>query len=421
MTRARGDLLGELPFFFRLRHVCTAMVGKAAATLYTISHKAYQQVCATYVDDSAVLIESITGMVERGGNGGKSQSSWTPGDVNEGSEDKVKQTLEDAIKRQGERHVMTFLSAAASADTSTVKRMLDNEHVHVDAADNDGRTALHMAASNGHTAMVRLLVDKYEAKPSALDSHGGAPLDDGIREGHMPVVEFLSTKRNRPRPYDWQKYTDKFIRAAADNDLKVMKLLILAGMNPNCHDHANRTPLHVSASNGCTEAVEYLLSLPGIEVGPVDRMGGTPLWDALVRGGKTEAKLLSQRGAPIQDTVAARLCQEASNNNLPLLELMIDNQVDVLSPVRAVLNSRAHDGAAFCGILCRLSQFRDAAVRCRIPWDGQWHTLRQPVGAWRRVPCLLGAIRPDSTWWTCLATPLLTTLWPVVKTPLHRC
>ena len=336
MSRARGDLLGELPFFFRLRHVCTAVVGKSAATLFTISHRAYQQVCAAYVDDSAVLIESITSMVDRGGSGGKSQSSWTMnvsgGSDEDGSANKVKQTLEDAIKRQGERHVMTFLAAAASADASTVKRMLDNEHVHVDATDNDGRTALHMAASNGHTAMVRLLVDKYEARPACLDSHGGTPLDDGIREGHLPVVEFLSTRKNGPRP--WEQYTDQFIQAAAINDLKVMKLLVAAGIDPNCHDQANRTALHVSASNGCTEAVEYLLSLPGTQVGPVDRMGGTPLWDALVRGWTTVSKLLSQRGAPIQDTVAERLCQEAANNNLSLLELMIDNQVNVLTPVR---------------------------------------------------------------------------------------
>lgn len=337
MSRSRGDLLGELAFFFRLRHLFTAVVGKAIATVFTLSYKAYQQVCATYVDDSSTLLEAITNMVDRaGGLSGKSQSSWTTSITQDSdameSSDKVKRTLEDAIKRVRERHVMAFLEAASVNDTVTVRLMLEDGLVHVDVADYDLRTALHLAASNGHIGLVRMLVDKHQASTAVQDRYGGTPLDDGIREGHFAVVQYLAA--HQCGKLDIERYTDKLIQAAADNKIETMKLLVAAGMDPNCYDYDYRTPLHVSASNGCSEAVQYLMTLPKIQLGPVDRIGDTPLWNALIFDHKNVATMLSSKGAPIQKTIAARLCNEAANNNVKLIESLIQNQVDILLPVR---------------------------------------------------------------------------------------
>ena len=133
-VRGKGELLGELPFFFRLRHIYTAQVGKAATTLYVLSHDSYQQVCASYADDSVAVLEVITDTVEKAGVT-KSQSSWNTSLTQDSgaieSAVKVKQTIDDAIKRLGERHIISFIESASKADVAAVKHALEAASVQV--------------------------------------------------------------------------------------------------------------------------------------------------------------------------------------------------------------------------------------------------------------------------------------------------
>lgn len=392
-VRSKGELLGELPFFFRLRHIYTAQVGKAASTLYVLSHDSYQQVCASYADDSVAVLEVITDTVEKAGVT-KSQSSWNtsltqvrllramrlqacgaPGgcpcataatqERDARTQDsgaiesaaKVKQTIDDAIKRLGERHIISFIESASQADVAAVKHALEagsvqarvfpmpalsatrgewseqRPCVQVDAADYDLRTGLHLAASNGHVALVTLLLDKFDASHGVRDRYGGTPLDDAIRERHPDVVAALRDKCDcRVRAAD---YTERFIQAAADDDLGMLQMLAAAGMDPNCFDYDHRTALHVCVSEGRHRVLAYLLSLPAIELGPVDRIGNTPFWDALVMGDEAAAAMLAERGAPIQGTMAARICAEAGANNVLLLKTLVSNGVDIMLQARA--------------------------------------------------------------------------------------
>ena len=65
--------------------------------------------------------------------------------------------------------------------------------------------------------------------------------------------------------------------AAAKNDVAMLRRLVASGIDPNMGDYDKRTPLHLAASNGCMDALCFLLSCHGIDPSPEDRYRGTPL------------------------------------------------------------------------------------------------------------------------------------------------
>jgi hypothetical protein len=68
-----------------------------------------------------------------------------------------------------EEEVGTLLYYASKGNVQIIKHMLDNGTA-VDAADYDGRTALHLAASEGHVAAVKLLLS-YNANVNPTDRY----------------------------------------------------------------------------------------------------------------------------------------------------------------------------------------------------------------------------------------------------------
>jgi hypothetical protein len=74
-TRGKGQVLGDVAFFFRLRHLHTAVVADSSSTLFTLAHDDYEQLCATYVDDAAKAMEAMISVVDDSGKAGKSQGS----------------------------------------------------------------------------------------------------------------------------------------------------------------------------------------------------------------------------------------------------------------------------------------------------------------------------------------------------------
>lgn len=80
--------------------------------------------------------------------------------------------------------------AASEGDLDGLKRLLVRG-ANVNAADYDGRTALHLAASEGRREAVSMLLDRG-AQADALDRWGNTPRDDARREAHDSVIDLLS-------------------------------------------------------------------------------------------------------------------------------------------------------------------------------------------------------------------------------------
>merc|ERR1712072_378183 len=65
------------------------------------------------------------------------------------------------------------------------------------------------------------------------------------------------------------------------------------GVNLNSADYDGRTPLHLAASEGHVELVQWLLK-QNVNVAPIDRFGFTPADDAARHKHKSIAKLLKK-------------------------------------------------------------------------------------------------------------------------------
>ncbi len=130
-----------------------------------------------------------------------------------------------------------------SMDIQYIQNLLD-VGCPIDARNNDGITALHIAAVNGNHEAIEVLVSNGADVNIAIDGTEEAPLH-------------------------W---------AAAMGKLKAVRSLLQRGADIQAKNIGGYTALHLATMNKCFEIVELLLSL-GAEVNAVDNHGHTA-WDS---------------------------------------------------------------------------------------------------------------------------------------------
>lgn len=86
-------------------------------------------------------------------------------------------------------HGDKMCNAASKGDLQLVEKLV-SRNAAVNAADYDGRSALHLAAAEGHDRIVKFLVENM-ADISVKDRWGGDPLKDAVRSGHRKVQSVL--------------------------------------------------------------------------------------------------------------------------------------------------------------------------------------------------------------------------------------
>src|SRR5688572_27567865 len=156
--------------------------------------------------------------------------------------------------------------AAMRGDTARV-RVLLKQGADVNAAQGDGMTALHWAATRGDAGQIAMLV------------YAGARLEGSTRNGNYTPLHLAARGG----------------RAAA------VKALLKAGANARATTTAGgTTPLHFAAGIGSAEAITALLDA-GAEVdGREGAWGQTPLMWAANYDRVDAVKLLLKRGADIK-------------------------------------------------------------------------------------------------------------------------
>ena len=146
-----------------------------------------------------------------------------------------------------------LMTAAATGNIEAVTALLAAApDLDVNAAGNDGRTALMRAAIEGHAETVALLATVPGLDLDAVEGDGYTALTMAARKGHTHTVAAL---------------------------------LAIPGLDGNTVDGAGYTALHMSALEGHTGTVAVLLAAtPGLKLNMVDQEGDTALMTAASKG-----------------------------------------------------------------------------------------------------------------------------------------
>ncbi|XP_046397210.1 L-asparaginase 1-like [Ischnura elegans] len=162
-----------------------------------------------------------------------------------------------------------------SVSFSDIRRIeeLINHGGDISAASREGRTALHIAASEGNNSMVKYLLDKG-VKVDAIDSHNQTPLSEAVRFNKHEIIKLLYSKGATLNTED-KRLGEKLCRAAAQNDVRKLQSLKLAGVNLRQADASGRTALHMAALNGHHDCTKFLID-EGCPKDQMDNLGLTP-------------------------------------------------------------------------------------------------------------------------------------------------
>jgi len=174
----------------------------------------------------------------------------------------------------------------------------------VKAVDDDGRTALHWAATVGAADIVSYLLE-HGADKDAQDSTNWTPLHCASSAGRDGVVsELLGAGADPKRSND--KGLTPLHYAASKSHIQIGAMLLERGADRNAKDNAGQTPLHRAATTGSLGFIDILLKVPDgspkTRLNGGDRVGNTPLHLALESGHAEVAVKLILAGADRERT-----------------------------------------------------------------------------------------------------------------------
>lgn len=148
---------------------------------------------------------------------------------------------------------------AAKADNLTAVRGLLKEHADVNAASNDGSSALLWAAYHSDVEMTKALL-AAGASVDAANHYGVTPLLQASRNGDVPVMKALLDAGADPTRWHPEGETP-LMAAARTGNVEAVKLLLSHGSFVNAADpFQEETALMWASAEGHLEAVKALLA-----------------------------------------------------------------------------------------------------------------------------------------------------------------
>ncbi|KAJ8601104.1 hypothetical protein CTAYLR_007830 [Chrysophaeum taylorii] len=149
-------------------------------------------------------------------------------------------------------------AASREGDAARVRELLSEFPGAVDARDQHGRTALHLAAWAGQAGVVSVLLESADATLGAQDAM--TPLHFAAQAGSAEVVEALLEKSDVGATLTTSLKTPLHL-AAAKNHAPVVAALLAAGADAAAKTKQNETPRDLARS----PEVRELLSTPPVE------------------------------------------------------------------------------------------------------------------------------------------------------------
>ncbi len=157
-----------------------------------------------------------------------------------------------------------FIEAAGGGDTKTLQAYLEGPvlrgHVNIDAIDEDGETALHMAASLKRPSAVKMLLQEG-ANPNILCASGWNPLYNAIAFGTAEIVKQLLRAKANPNSKNEDGWTPLHV-AASDEKVEKARALLNVGADPMIQNKQGQTPLDLAIRDKQPEVARLMLEPP---------------------------------------------------------------------------------------------------------------------------------------------------------------
>ena len=165
--------------------------------------------------------------------------------------------------------------------------LLSHDNVDVNACDQSGRTALHLASMRDNVHLATLLLARPEIDVNRAKRDKTTPLHLSTANDNSVAVATLLLARPEiaVNVADFQKRTPLSIAVSRGNTEFVKLLLARAETDVNKPDRDGNTPLMSAALNNCTELCDMLLSHPCIDVNALTRSNWNALHMAACRAG----------------------------------------------------------------------------------------------------------------------------------------
>jgi ankyrin repeat protein len=187
--------------------------------------------------------------------------------------------------------------AAKNGNAQEVASLLKHPDVDVNAVNQDGRTALWLAAlcDRGNPGEVaRLLLEYGNTDINIADRDGATAIYSASKKGNLEVVKLLMKEKHLDVNYATNDSgSTPLITAVRHRHPEVVEqLLTHEYIGVNSRDSNGRTALHVAVLKGSEEMVQRLLATNGIKICLRSKNGYTPAQQAAALGKSNLVKLL---------------------------------------------------------------------------------------------------------------------------------
>jgi uncharacterized protein len=194
---------------------------------------------------------------------------------------------------------MPLMTAATSKGrTSILRFLLQQNGIKVNHRNDNGHTALTMAAYVGNEAAVKLLL-QHGADACNMNNSGSSAASAATVAGHVHVLKLLMQHGADITVTRNHGFT-LLMQAAARNQSRVAEYLINAGISVHAADSTCSTALHCAALSTIsgTETMRMLLA-HGADVNAYDSKLSTPLHGAAKCGKLANTEVLIAAGADV--------------------------------------------------------------------------------------------------------------------------